>query len=166
MKYTPNHKIVHIIDLNIAGFNIHINFHETDRVYMRNKLIKEILSCYIDFKTKNSLKKWEYTINFIVNERADIIVNDKTNRNHINFYEHETESELTTYYQISIFQFQIILINILHKLLAKSQGFLLHASANTVNNQAVLFLGDHGSGKSTIMQFLNYRYQALADDSA
>lgn len=153
------------IILSIASFNLQIYFHPTERYNMRNKMIDEILTHFNGFIIKKNPKKIDFTIDFIVNERADIIFDKNTQRNFINFYEHESATKLTSYYQIGIFQFQIVLIKILHKLLAKNNGFLLHASANNINHQAMLFLGDHGSGKSTIMKFLNDKYPALADDS-
>ena len=154
------------ITLSIADFNISLNFFQTERAYMRIKWIGEILTYYKDFIDMKNPKRIDYSINFIVNERADIIFDNKTQRRFINFYESESETKLTTYYQIGIYQFQIIIINILHNLLSKNDGFLLHASANKFNRQAALFLGDHGSGKSTIMKMLNSKYPALADDSA
>lgn len=44
-------------------------------------------------------------------------------------------------------------------------AFVFHASANLVNNRVYIFIGDSGSGKSTVMRLLNDVYPAVADDS-
>lgn len=66
----------------------------------------------------------------------------------------------------SVHQFVARIFNILFHF---SGGFVLHSSSILVNNEAILFVGESGRGKSTIvdkMKEFNTNYYILADNSA
>src|SRR5258708_4434951 len=65
---------------------------------------------------------------------------------------------------MSLYKFEIMLSNILYKLLTKKRGFGIHASAIEINRKSSIFLGKSGAGKSTISQLLSPKFRLLADD--
>ncbi|MFA6532844.1 MAG: hypothetical protein WCT22_02485 [Patescibacteria group bacterium] len=150
--------------LNIAGFNIKINFHHTqwDLLYkLKQKEIKKNLAGFIN---KGKPEKIDYEIAFLEASYLRFIKKKVTKRYYINLFEEVSNRKIITYYQISFVQFQVILRMIINILL-KNQGFIIHASASNIKGKALLFLGKSGAGKSTTMKFLNHKYQSLADDT-
>ena len=59
----------------------------------------------------------------------------------------------------------LLLNHVIPLYLSSSKKFLLHCSAVSINNRAVLFIGDSTSGKSTLAaSFCNAGYTLLSDD--
>ena len=83
----------------------------------------------------------------------------------MNIAEYLPHNTLTSYYHISISQFQFILRNVIQILLTENNGFILHASACVIDGKASLFTGFSGAGKSTVIKLLKTKYPALADDT-
>ena len=154
---------VETIYLNIAGFNIQINLKPTEWEFAKKLKEKEIKKYWAGFIISQP-KKINYKINFVEKRYIDIIYKKKKKRQYMSFFEEKNNKEINTFYQISIFQFQVILRHIVNKLLA-GKGFILHGSASNINGRAFLFTGKNGAGKSTIMKLLKEKYPALADDT-
>lgn len=154
-----------IIYLNIAGFNIKINFKKTEFEYFKEIKIKEIKTYWQGFLVGNKPKKIDFTINFIEKNNIETICQIKSKKNYINFYQIKGKKRLDSYYQTGPIQFQIILRQILSELLIQKQGVVVHCSAIKYDNQAYLFLGKPGAGKSTVMSLLSKKFLSLADDS-
>lgn len=57
-----------------------------------------------------------------------------------------------------------MLEDILYEKLAESNGFGIHSSSVVINNNAYLFLGKSGAGKSTIVKLLENKFRPLSDD--
>jgi len=151
------------IFLNIAGFSIQINLKPTEWDFAINLKAKEIKRYWGGFIIKNP-KRINFKINFIERSYLEVYFNKKEKKQYLGFFEEKNKKEINTFYQISIFQFQIILRRAISILLA-GNGFILHGSASNIKGKAYLFTGNNGAGKSTIMKLLNPEYQALADDT-
>ncbi|EKE14402.1 MAG: hypothetical protein ACD_12C00523G0001 [uncultured bacterium] len=151
------------IYLNIAGFNIQVNLKPTEWEFAFKLKEKEIKKYWKGFIT-NKPEKINFTINFIERNYLEVLYKKKEKKQYMSFFEEINSKEINTFYQISIFQFQVILRRVISILLA-GNGFILHGSASNISGKAYAFTGDNGAGKSTTMKLLNPEYQALADDT-
>lgn len=159
--------IIKRIYLNIAGFNIKLNFSSAEGSFFRNKLRQEITNLYVNFLSTQIPKKTDFIIN-IKEKKINEIVSKKINEKikyFQYFYELRGEQEIYTSYQISIPQFQQLVRISLQKILSKKQGVILHSSGIIMKDKILLFVGKPGSGKSTIMTLLSKRFKAFSDDS-
>ncbi len=154
-----------IIILNIAGFYLQINFFPTESAFARDKIEMDIRKDYAGFITKEKPKKIDFQIGFVDKRQLFLIYKKKEKKYYLSFYEIKNKTHFVTFYQISLIQFQIIIRGVLVELLSKNQGFILHASASKISNQACLFTGQPGAGKSTAMMLLDRKYPSLADDT-
>lgn len=152
------------IYLNIAGFNIELNFLSTEFVQIRQQVEKDILLYFESFLSKHTPKTVNYRIDFVWEENTKIISIREDYEYYVNFYKKTSEKSLVCFYRINITEFQFIIKYILNSLLMKNNGWFLHASVLRIRDQAYIFLGDSGSGKSTIIELLSTQLQPLADD--
>ncbi len=152
------------IYLNIADFDIELNFRSTDFVQIRKNIEKDILYYFQPFLSKHITKTVNYRIDFVWEENTKIISIKEDNEYYVNLYKKTGENSLVCYYRINITEFQFIIKYVLNSLLTKNNGWFLHASVLGNKDQAYIFLGDSGSGKSTIIELLNTHFQPLADD--
>lgn len=151
------------IFLKIAGFNIQINLKPTEWEFALKLKEKEISKYWRGFIIDKP-EKIDFTINFVEKGYLEVLYKKKEKKLYMGFFEEKNNKEINTFYQISIFQFQVILRHTINKLLA-GNGFILHSSASNINGRAFLFTGNNGAGKSTIMKLLKSKYPALADDT-
>jgi len=151
------------VTLKVAGFYIKINLFQTEWIYSKNRFTRELLDYYHYFVVDNNNINSDYTIDII--EQRNFIYHNSGKVGLIELFKQKKNNHLTTYYQISIIQFQLLINNAVHYLLKKHNGCVLHASANAFKDEAIVFLGPTGQGKSTIMKLLNKTYPGLADDS-
>lgn len=160
---------MHVIYLNIAGFNIKLAFHlppiKSTKLFLVNDLPRQIKDTHIGFIYQKSPPDIDFEIKFY--KRMPIFISKKIKNINANYlYLFAEDKNITrTFLHISISQFIFLLIRIIQKLLSQRQGFILHSSASLVNNQAYLFVGPPNAGKSTVMTMLNDKYSSLADDS-
>lgn len=163
-------KPLNSIYLTIAGFTIKLDFYPRRKSPTPNpsynKLFEAINSQFKGFISEPK-GKVDYTVAL---QRQHPAILKKRIKGHevalLHFYTQKPGYEkIFTYQHISISQFLILLKKIVHKLLIKNDGFILHASAVKFNGKAVIFVGKHGAGKSTAMTLLNKRFPAIADDS-
>jgi len=152
------------IYLNIAGFIIKVIFGNTDWDFISNKMIDDIKENLNGFIVKKEDKKIDFTIRFI-EKRNFIGKTDKSGHQFVVIFEKKSKKLMDTYYQIGFIQFQFILREVINDLLSENDGYILHASAVSLNNQAYIFLGKPSAGKSTIMKLASKIYKPLADDS-
>lgn len=154
------------ISLSIAGFNLTLKFQKTENSFYQNILIRDVKQTLQSNITQSSPKKPDFTINFIDHPEVILEKNSmKIRRSFIYAYGEIKINEMITFNHISLQQLTFALIKILQFLLKKNGGFLIHSSANIISGKAVLFTGESGAGKSTIMTFLNRQYQAFSDDT-
>lgn len=145
----------------ISGFVIRIHFHSTYSNYPKLKLksmIGDYLSGFLDDSTKHA----DYTICILDRNGVETYPGKKS---FISFYKEVNDSKVISFYDISIYYFQIIIRDILQHLLAKSDGFILHSSAAAQKRIAYLFVGSSGAGKSTAMKLIRKTFIPLGDDS-
>ncbi len=152
------------IYFQIAGFNICINFHETEWTYIRNKLKDEIVTYLKSFLINAKPTKTDYQIDIIWEQELKILYFKKEKTAFLWFYKKKTQNNITTTYAISIVEFCKLLTQVLSDLLLKNKGFLLHSSAAKIRSKADIFLGPSGAGKSTIAGLLKDRFHVLSDD--
>lgn len=152
-----------IIYLNIADFYIKIIFSKTDWALPEKKFIDQVLDLYQGF-IANNVKKIDYVINVSSKKHPEFLRERKTKTTFIDVYKEE-DRKITTYYQISLYQFQLILATIIKKLLLETGGLYMHASAIVMNSHALLFMGPSGAGKSTTIKLLKSNFNCIADDT-
>lgn len=151
--------------VSIAGFNIRINFKNTEWVYFKEKIKKEIKEYLSEFIVEKKIKTVDYQIDLIWEEKVNFLTT-KEKINYINLYRIDSVTKISCFYRLSIYEFHIIFRYILMQLLVNDRGFIVHASAvKDSNNQTYIFLGKSGAGKSTIRQLLEGKYNSLADDN-
>lgn len=151
------------IYLNIAGFNIEVIFLPTEWEFAK-KLKQEEIKKYWSGFIVNIPKKIDFKINF--KEVSYLRIFEKNQFYYLGFYRLKSKKSIETYYQISLFQFQVILRDVIDMLLG-DKGFYLHASSSAIDNdQAIIFTGKNGAGKSTMMKKMKEKgYKPLADDT-
>jgi hypothetical protein len=152
------------INLNIAGFNIGINFQPIDNVYMRETFIKAIKNDYAGFVTKNN-DKVDFAINFIEAEDTEMIYREKQKSYYFETLRFKGNNSVETFYRVGPAQFTLIFKQLLLRILERKDAFMLHTSSVRIGKYAYLFMAHSGGGKSTTMKNLSYKYKSIADDS-
>ncbi len=148
---------------SLANFNISIHFEPFINKLYPKVLLKELIlysmsnfqtadATYIDAKIQ--VKDTEY-ISIASSKKQDLYVS----------IGHFKKNETVTYYHDSFNHFYMVLNEVLSKLLAQHNGFILHASSVSIGDNGIVFLGPSGRGKSTIMNMLKDEMKSLGDDS-
>lgn len=158
-----------LVYLSIAGFNICLNFQPAPWKNLKIKLKQEILNFLQGFRLRTKSSKIDYQIDIVWDRYTDIkFYFNRKNFNSeyyfINYCETEYKNKSICYYRISLFEFSIMLRQIITYLLRNSEALSLHASAVGHGEKANIFLGKSGAGKSTIRHLLKKKYISLADD--
>jgi hypothetical protein len=147
----------------IADFLFRLRLFDTERLYVKVKLKREIEYYLHGFILKKPTKRIDFTIDIVWDDVEECIVNNTTSV-YIHFFVRNANTQITSFYRISLFEFQSILLNVLVELLLKNGGVILHASSVLRSGYADVFVGKSGSGKSTITSLLKKKYEILADD--
>lgn len=155
-----------VIYLKIAGFYFRIYFWQTPFNLHRIAIYSEIHKFYQGFLLDKKPKKIDCYIDFRNRLTYKLLYDKKSNNKYASISRGCVEdNKYIFYYQISIFQFQLLLRDILSDLLVKGHGFILHSSANNFKGKIILFTGNSGAGKSTAMEYVDSKYPGLADDN-
>jgi len=153
------------IFLSVSGFTFQIKFEPKINKEISSEVVNhldiEIKKFFKDFILLSCPKDIDFTIE--LQRKLPIILTKKKN-NFLHLYQNFPR-KLVTYQHISFTQFVIIFRFALQKLLSQNEGMLLHASASNFHNKAILFMGQNGAGKSTIVNLLSDTYPIIADDS-
>ena len=154
------------IYISIAGYIIQISIYNSNSSDRLENDIKDLYQSFIITRKSTKINFFIEIYNKPFNKPIKIISQTVNNRveNYLYFFE-EYGNKIKTFYYISINQFVSILIIALQKLLVESQSFMLHASAVSFKNWAIIFTGTSGAGKSTIIKQLENKYRAIADDT-
>lgn len=152
------------IYFQIAGFNICINFCDTEWVYIKDKLKKEILAYINSFVADKKPEKIDYQIDIVWEQELKLLYFKKEKTAYLKFYTKASQKKLIASYALSIVEFRKLLTHTVSELLIRSKGFLLHSSAAKIGNKADIFTGPSGAGKSTIASMLKDKYTILSDD--
>jgi len=147
--------------LCIANILIGVRFEESQIKWEQDLFVRAFHSFYGGFVVENPDRPSDCVIT-IFDERHTVVLT-KTNKTFLSFYT-KNKNNYSTYYHISLSQFNLIILSILQEKL-KGVGFILHASASIVNGKAHVFCGPSGVGKSTIVQLIASKHATLADDS-
>lgn len=149
--------------INIANFTIKVVLRDSaDR--KQYKILTDGITSFFEGFITHEPKETHYTI-----EIADLVKTQEMQlfqekKHYVLFYEELSNRRLRTYFSISIFQFQLIVQNVIYKLLSQTNGFFLHSSASQIGDNTYIFLGESGAGKSTIATLLKSLYPPLSDD--
>ena len=149
------------------SLTIRIVFTPTLRSYVHQSIQKDILTYFEPYIQKSSSHLVDYTIvvgnrKQPVSEYAQVL---KDNSLGVSLYKFIHSKLIETYYDISILQFHSILFRLVMEYLKqKNNSFCLHGSSSLIKNTAVIFLGESGTGKSTISHLLKDSYPPLTDD--
>ena len=151
--------------LDIAGFLIRVNLLNKDGQAVSMNYIHMVDSLFKGFTIKSTGSRSGPDFIIDIEPTPPLVFLNKSKSAYVNLYNVTSNPKrIITFYSISSPQFQLILMQVLCWLLA-GKGFIIHCSAIRINNQAVLFLGKQGAGKSTITSLLSDTYEVLADDS-
>jgi len=139
--------------LNVAGFNLAFYFHGSKEpgVAEQHKAVFE--SGSEGFLTGEP-ERIDFEIEFRDRQRTDKDSGLLIQKN-----------KIITFYQDNLW-YKIILENALYRLVSRNSGVIVHSSSATRNNEAYLFLGASGAGKSTIIQLLNPTLSPINDDTS
>jgi hypothetical protein len=162
------------MNLSIAGINIKLQFEHSKNkcdqglYYYQTFLIKNIKKELEGFITKSKKAVANiYFSNSYCNEFLETLKKDVSQKQkYLHLYTNKKNKYFTNS-TISLFQLCHILKYIVEKHLVNN-GVLMHASAVVdKHNRAYIFLGESGSGKSTISNFLHTspHFKKIADDS-
>ncbi len=84
---------------------------------------------------------------------------------HYLLFASKKESTTYTYQHISLSQFFYLFIDIIHDLLVKNHGFIIHASSVIYENKAYIFTAKPGGGKTTTAQKIVKNTRQFSDDA-
>ncbi len=149
--------------LNIGNSTVEVKLLPAEVERAKEQLISQIFTSFGGFTNLTGNKKPDITIYFS-NASEPYIVLEKDKLLSI-LLQFNGEKEAYTTYQISVFEFQLVLRAVIFRLLVNKKMLMLHASAVEIDGKAYIFLGNPGAGKSTAMKLLSTKYHALADDS-
>ncbi|MBI5122614.1 hypothetical protein HZA75_02025, partial [Candidatus Roizmanbacteria bacterium] len=150
------------IYLKIAEIPIQIIFKKCEWSMAFRLFYSQFLKYYRGFTV--SKRPYKSVATITVHEEPQLSFFSKKNDWYIYCF-HKHYLHYQTHYQISIFQFQIIIRDILIRLLAKRNGLFIHASANLVGERVVLNVGSSGAGKSTVARLQQKKHPIFADDT-
>lgn len=154
------------IYLKIAGFTFRLIFYPTGNIFFKNKLLEWIKEHLSGFILTIKPDKNDFTIKMKEQNIFEIIRKIKGRQKHfLHFLQYSGKKEITSYYHVSISQFQYFFKNALLILLSRHNGFILHSSATNYHNSALLFVGNQRAGKSTAMSLLHPIFPSIGDDS-
>jgi len=152
-----------VVYIYVAQIYIRLIFGDaTTAPVIKERLKRDILKTYSEFIVYTIPDTVHFTIEFVGKNINSISLID-SRVGYVSFFRKSGRKKIISYYHISITQFQFLLAEVLIEALNTS-GLIIHASANLVNNKAVIFSGPSGVGKSTVMTMLNDVFPALADD--
>jgi|YNPMSStandDraft_1061717.scaffolds.fasta_scaffold19420_4 hypothetical protein len=147
--------------ISIASFCIRVNFYLFEKEKSNNDLLFNIQKVYGPYIINNS-KKTHFLINVFSGNKYFFL---KKKSDYYLFIFNRKKNKINTTNYISISQFNYIIIQVLIELLAKT-GFFFHGSVVlNERNEALVFTGKSGSGKSTISELLSKKFTKIADDS-
>lgn len=151
--------------LDIAGFLIRVTLLKMEGEKVSKNYIHMVDSLFNGFTVTppGSKPRVDYSID--IEPTPPLVFLNKSKNAYVNLYNTTANpKKIVTFYSISSPQFQLILMQVLCWLLV-NKGFIIHCSAIKIGNQALLFLGKQGAGKSTVTSLLSDTYEVLADDS-
>ncbi len=145
----------------LAGFTIKIEFGPSDspfpQVYWREKFLNK----YRNWVTQGK-KPHDAVLKYT---QQNLYLGKAGKTSYVKLYEWKKPLIMETYYYISHTQLLYLLQVFLKKLLQKTNGYLIHASANKLpHNCSYLFIGQSTAGKTTISNLLNSEFPKLTDD--
>jgi len=147
--------------LSIASFYIKINFYLFTKKNYDYDLLFNIQELYNPYIVDRTIK-----IDFLINvfPKNEYFFLEKKGNHYLFIFERK-KNKINILNNISISQFNYIITQILIELLAKT-GFFFHGSVVlNKKNEALIFTGKSGSGKSTISNLLSKKFKKIADDS-
>jgi serine kinase of HPr protein (carbohydrate metabolism regulator) len=152
--------------LQVVGLNIRVIFFPAKLEYFKKKFIKGIKNYYQGFIISTAPKKIDLTIKVYEQISPEMfftkIKGADGDQNFVKIFEQRSEKRVVTFYHAGLFYFQFILIVFLQRNLDKA--LIFHASAIDYHGQAVVFVGEDGAGKSTIIRILGKDHVVLAED--
>ena len=153
------------IILKIAGFRISISL-QTEWQYLKKKISKEInkyFSGFIDFSGIQF--KTDFEIIITHKRHIPFIIKNSGKSYYMSLFEEKNNHTIVVVHIISMLELQLILGEVINRLLYKNNGFILHGSAVNSPDGVIIFNGQNGAGKSTAMRLLQPNFPGLSDDS-
>lgn len=124
-----------------------------DNFFSFNYFVNNILNLLKFNKFINETPEFPKITRFLIEVKRpndNKLFKDKNNNFFKQFMRSNEKNKITTDYDISIYDFQMILFRAINICLARKNGLIIHASSVVDNdNNSFIFIGDSGSGKST-----------------
>jgi len=156
------------IVLSVGGFYIQIIFKLENKFFYKHILERDIKKFYRNFITQERQEKYDFIINIVDKgiRSVDFVKAGTSNQiqTYINFFNRSKKNKITSYYYISINQFDYLFLHVLEKLLIKNKGFILQSVATIIKNKAILFLGGKESINAFIISHLSKQFPILLTD--
>jgi len=137
--------------LRIADFRIRITFLPSKELINNSNLREELKVQLKDFITP-SFTRADYEI--LVRYDKSIMINREAQQLLVPIYRKLSSKRMVIGYFNSLDHFNTALLEALNCLLLKSSGFILHASSIVIGAKLLVFCGNSGKGKSTIVKLL------------
>jgi hypothetical protein len=154
--------------INIGEFNILINLGKdsTDPTiaYNKNKTEIDLLIYLRSFISYKKPTKIDFEIEFLDSKDPELLNMVDNQITYIPLFKTISDRKIITFYQLGIYNFEIVLKNAMFYILKKNGGFGIHASASNIKQKAYLFLAESGGGKSTTAELLKDKFPTLNDD--
>ncbi len=156
--------------IEIAQFFIDIEFclqgenedFSHDEIQRRKLFIKQLYKFFQNFRVRKSSRKSDYTI--VVENSRIVFTKDRYKKNiSVVLFKHISDKKIKTFYYLNVYQFQLVLRDIIFSLVTRNDGCVMHASAID-HDGGYIFLGKSSAGKSTIVRLLKDSFLPLADD--
>jgi hypothetical protein len=155
--------------LKISGFVLKITFETANDdlvAEIANKRIKKsIIQFYKAFITIDYHSRPDFHLILKRLPKSPLLIR-KGKTVYGAFFEEVSENKFICLNSITIFQFSIILRQVLLRLFSTHSGILIHSSSSRSDNSAYIFVGKSGAGKTTTMRMLTNKYPPLGDDSS
>lgn len=155
------------IYIRIAGFIIRLNFvYKSEHGFdVFTSTLKRDISQSIKNLIIDPLNKLDFSITF-----AGRVLNNglarKGNKVFSFTFEEKNNRHIIALNQLSVYQFQLLFIYVILKLLIKNDGFSLHSSSCLINDKIFLFVGKSGAGKTTISNMLGNSFKKIGDENS
>jgi hypothetical protein len=153
--------------ITIAGINFLVKFENIPQSYLQVKLYTRIKKSFLQFIRSQKPVRIDYTLTIQSVETKQFFMSNKTHS--LVLFKSLIQKNMTLYTifdHVSIYQFLLLLIDILKDTLVVRDGFVMHASGVTFfkKRAVILFTGPSGIGKSTITTLLKKEFPTFSDD--
>lgn len=157
-------KKTYTLYISTCGFNFQIKFLNSFKSRTRDIYVNTFISKYANFLLKTEPSPLDCIISFKEPPKESSYFLKIGRQKLTSIYETSLPNNAYIYYHISDYQIDLIIVDVIKRLLIEKKDFILHASTILINDRAFLFTGRSGIGKTTMATFLKPMYKCIGDD--